>query len=241
MVALHFAIVGAGASGVELAGDLAAYARRAAKKHNLPASLVTIDLIEAAPRVLPQFSETVSRRVEARLRKLGIHILLNRTLVKGDAWSVFLKDMTLGAKTIVWTAGVKTHDLVQNFPNVEYSKKKRLVVNEYLELPQHNNVYALGDIADTRYAGLAQTALVDGSFVAKNIVRRLQNKPLRAYTPQPVAHDIPVGPGWGVIVIQGVPLFGRIAWWMRQLIDIKFFSSILPIGKVISILRSPKE
>lgn len=241
LVALHFAIVGAGASGVELAGDLAAYARRVAKKHNLPASLVTIDLIEAAPRVLPQFSETVSRRVEARLRTLGIHILLNRSLIKGDTWSIFLKDMTMGAKTIVWTAGVKTHDLVQAFPNVTYSKKNRLVVNDYLELPQYPGVYALGDIADTRYAGLAQTALVDGAFVARNLVRKMRGQSLRVYKPQPVAHDIPVGPGWGVLVIGGIPLFGKVAWWMRQLIDIRFFSSILPIRKVIQIMRSCKE
>lgn len=241
LLALHFVVVGGGASGVELAGELSVYAGRIARKYNMPESLITIDLVESGPRVLGQFSETVSKKVEDRLRHLGVHVLLNRSLVRGDSWTVFLNDMRVGSKTIIWTAGVKTNDLVQNLPVVEYSKKKRLVVNKYLELPNHPNVYALGDIADTQYAGLAQTALVDGSFVADVICKRIAGKTPRSYVPKPVAHDVPVGPGWGVLVIFGIPIFGRIAWWMRQVIDIRFYLSILPARYVFGMCRDIKK
>ncbi len=241
LLALHFVVVGGGASGVELAGELSVYADRVAKKYAVPQSLITIDLIESSSRMLGQFPEIVSHKVEERLRKLGIHTLPNRSLMKGDSWTVFLNDMKVGAKTIIWTAGVKTNDLVSDLPDVEYSKKKRIVVNKYLELPRHPNVYALGDIADTQFAGLAQTALVDGSFVADVICKRLKNKTPHLYKPKKPFHDIPVGPGWGVLVMFGIPIFGRIAWWMRHLIDIKFFLSILPVSYVIGMLRDAKK
>lgn len=241
LLALHFIVVGGGASGVELAGELSVYAQCVAKKYKIAQSLVTIDLVESGPRVLGMFSETVSKKVEARLRKLGVHVLPNRSLVRGDSWTVFLNDMTLGAKTIIWTAGVKTNDLVQNLPDVEYSKKKRLVVNQYLELPKYPNVYALGDIADTPYAGLAQTALVDGSFVTDVICKRIAGKTPRWYHPKQPFHDVPVGPGWGVFVAFGIPLFGRAAWWMRHVIDIRFFVSILPIKYVVGMFRAARK
>ncbi len=236
LLALHFVVVGGGASGVELAGELSVYAQCVAKKYGITQSLVTIDLIETGPRILGQFSETVSKKVTARLRKLGVHVLANRTLIKGDSWTVFLSDMKLGAKTIIWTAGVKTHDLVQNLPNVEYSKKKRMVVNQYLELANYPNVYALGDIADTQFAGLAQTALHDGGFVARVIAARMKKKIPRVYRPKAVAHDVPVGPGWGVFVFAGIPIFGRVAWWIRHMIDIMFFASILPLSYIFGVL-----
>ncbi len=239
--ALHFVIVGAGPTGVELAGDLAVYARRRAHAYGVSPSLVTIDLIEAAPRVLPVFSERVSRRVEQRLRSLGVNVLLNRAVTKGDAWTVYLKDMTMGTKTIIWTAGVKVHERVQNLPNVEYSQRKRLIVNEHLELPAYPNIFVVGDSADTQYAGLAQTALVDGRFVATTISARIRGEQHAPYRPRGVAHDIPVGPGWGVFVAGTFELYGFLAWWMRHVIDVRFFLSILPIRKVFSMLTASRR
>jgi len=99
--AAHIVIVGGGATGVELAGELAVYTKRMAKNHNLDPSLITIDIIEAASRLLPALLKNISEKVESRLRELGVNVFLNRKVVKEEVEEVFLKDMELKTKTVI--------------------------------------------------------------------------------------------------------------------------------------------
>lgn len=237
VVGLHMVIVGAGPNGVDLAGELAALGRELSQKYKINKSLLTIDLVEGSPRVLPMMSEKVSARVEQRLRLLGVNVLCNRDLRKQDSWTVMLADMTIGAKTLIWTAGITTNELVKNIPGIELGKKNRIVVDEYLQVKGHENIFVVGDAADTQYSGLAQTALHDAEYVAQVIGNKKRNKIIAPYVPQSVAYNIGVGHRWSVMVIGKFVMYGFLPYIMRTLIDIKFFLSILPVGAVWRLYR----
>lgn len=232
LVALNFVIVGAGPSGVELAGEMALYTKALANKYDVPESLVCVNLVQSSGRVLPTFTEKVSKRALKRLRNLGVTVLLNRTLIQGRSWTALLKDMKMGTRTIIWTAGVKTNQVYTTLASdFEFDGKGRVVIDDYLQAHGHEGVYVAGDNASTTYSGLAQTALHDGSFIADHIVRTHRGRIARSYTPKEVAFDVPVGPGWAALVIKGYSFFGRIPWIIRHIIDFKFYISILPFKK----------
>ena len=232
VVGLHMVIVGAGPNGVDLAGELAALGHMLAKKYGIVESLLTIDLIEASSRVLSMMPESVSYNVEARLRTLGINILCNRDLRKEESWTVTLADMTLGAKTLVWTAGITTNELVKNIEGFQLAKKNRVTVDEFLQAKGFQNVFVVGDVADTQYSGLAQTAIYDGAYVAQVITKKSEGKHFPSYVPKPIAYNIGVGPRWSVLMWGKLVMYGLGAYIMRTLIDVRFFLSILSPGQV---------
>ncbi len=233
VIGLHFVVVGGGPAGTDLAGELAHLRGILCKQHTIPESFVTIDLIEAAPRILPMMPEKVSHKVERRLRTLGVNVLQNRNLVREGSWTVFLEDMKIGAKTLVWTAGITTNEFYTTIPGLTLVKKNRVAVDPSLQAKGFENIFVIGDAADTPYAGLAQTAIHDGSFVATAICAGLARVPKPVYVPKPVAYNIGVGPRWSVFVIGPIVITGIVAYWMRALIDFKFFTSILPFQKVL--------
>lgn len=232
VVGLHFVVVGAGPNGVDVAGELAVLGKEFAKKYKIPESLMTIDLVEGNSRVLPMLSEDVSHHVHQRLRELGVDVLCNRDLVKEDAWTVSLADMKIGAKTLIWTAGIITNELVKKIPGFQLTKKDRVIVDEYLQAKDFENVFIVGDAAETPYAGLAQTALYDGEFVANVISYKMKSKKPRVYVPHPNAFNIGVGPRWSVMMVGSFVMYGLIPYLLRTLIDIRFFLSILSPSKV---------
>lgn len=227
----HIVVVGGGASGTELAGELAVYTKKLAKKHKLDPSIVTIDLIQSPNRVLPDLPEDISARVDAQLRKLGVNIFLNRKVVKEEVEQVFLRDMQMKTKTVIWTAGVVINSLLANTRDMPLSDRKKVLVDKYLRIKK--NVFVLGDCAETPYTGMAQTAIYDGHFVANNIANTILGKPKVKYKPRPVAYCIPVGPGWAATLWHGMRFYGRFGYLIRRYIDFKFFLSILPFAKAL--------
>ena len=231
----HVVIIGGGPTGVEVAGDLSVYLRKLAKEFHIDPSLVTIDLIQAAPRLIPQLPEIVSRRVERQLRLLGVNIFLNRQLVSGGVEQIYLKDMSMKADTVIWTAGTQINKLYGQINGLQFSDKKRVIVDEYLSIPGYRDIYVIGDAADTKYTGLAQTANYDGGFVAKNIIRLLTGKTQNKYIPKKNAFAIPVGDNWGVFVWNDLHVFGPLAYLIRHAIDFIYFSEILHFTKFFSL------
>ena len=235
--AAHIVVVGGGASGVELAGELALYTKKLARHHGLDQSLVTIDLIETAPRLLPALDVRLSLRVLKRLRDLGVNIFLNRTIVHEEIETLYMKDMEMKTKTVVWTAGVKPHALYAKLAGVTTDKKGRVVVDEYLRAEGLSNVYVVGDGASTQFSGMAQTALADGAFVAHAIAGSSRTF-FGRYTPKRPHYAVPVGPGWAAVQIGSMRFYGTVGWWLRRLADLRFYLSILPTGKAVVAFRA---
>jgi len=240
LVSLHFVIVGGGPSGVELAGELAVYAAELARFHSLPESIVTIDIVERNERLLARMPEKISRKVAQRLQGLGVHLLLNRTMIKNESWTVFLRDMKLGAKTVIWTAGVRSPDVSQDIDGLTYTKRGSIVVDEHLETQLKNGVFALGDIADGPHSGLAQGAISHGNHVASVIAADLKSKKRPQQKIKEPWHVVPVGPGWGALHFRKITLFGWLAWASRFLADARYYMSILPISEVIAVLKQQR-
>lgn len=238
--AAHILVVGGGASGVEVAGELAVYTRKLARDHGLDPGLVAVCLIEAAPRLLPMFPEEVSARADDRLRELDVNIFTNRAIVKEETQEIHLKDMNIKSQTLIWTAGVKPNHLYSEIQGFELDKKGRVLVDEHLEAKGFKDIFVIGDAAATPYSGLAQTAISDGRFAAEAIASRIENRPLKSYEPKKPSYALPIGPGWAVVIMGGFKIYGKIGWWIRRAADLRYFLSVLPLGKAILAFRSGK-
>jgi NADH dehydrogenase len=233
--AAHIVVIGAGPSGVELAGELAVYARTLARKHGISSALVTIDLVEAMSRVLPTLEPEMSRRALQRLRALGVNVLLGRSVTKEDAERVYLQDMQMKTKTVVWTAGVKAHRMLGGIAGLAVDKRGRAEVDAHRQAVGHSGVFVIGDAAATKYSGTAQTAVRDGSYVADTIVRTVRGATLVPCKDEPSAFAVPVGPGWAAVAYGPLRVYGRLGWWMRRAADLKVFVSMLSLRDALSL------
>lgn len=237
VAAAHFVVVGAGASGVELAGELISYGKKLAKMHEIDESLVTVDLIERANRLLPSFPEKVSELAEKRLRELGVNIYLNREIVRSELEDVYFKDMEIKAKTLVWTAGIQANKLLAQTDGIELNKRRKLNVDKNLKLVGYRDVFVLGDCAETKYSGTAQTALHDGKYIANVIYSEQKGKFIKPYEPKPSKYVIPIGHDYAIASIGNTILQGSPAWILRQIVDLKALATFLPIDKALKAFK----
>lgn len=236
----HIVVVGGGATGVETAGELARYTRKLAIHHGFDPSYVTIDLIHSRSRLLQELPEQVSEAVATRLRTLGVNIFMNRRVMKEEIEEVYLKDMEMKTKTLIWCAGLAPHKLVADSDEFVRDETGRVAVNEYLQLPTDNSVYVLGDCAAGKFSGMAQTAIHQGDYAASVIDASIREKQGRPYVPKRPFYLIPVGPGWASFTYGSFCFHGSIPWMLRALADLRFFLSILPIGKAWTAFSSDR-
>ncbi|HRH24756.1 MAG TPA: NAD(P)/FAD-dependent oxidoreductase [Candidatus Paceibacterota bacterium] len=234
----HVTVVGGGPSGVELAGDITTYLRKMTKRYHVSPSFVTIDLIESNARVLAMLPESVSKKAEARLRKLKVNIYTNRTLQAQDLDSVTASGMTIKSGTVIWTAGTKIND---SFSPLPLDAKKRVSVKEDLSLPDDKNVFVVGDGAGAPGSGLAQGAIAHGEYVAKAIALRLKNKKPEPFKLKPTGYIVPIGHNWAVLSYKNMTISGFIPWIMRSFVDFKYFTSIVPFSYVLEVFRQGKK
>ncbi|HEY0979954.1 MAG TPA: FAD-dependent oxidoreductase [Candidatus Paceibacterota bacterium] len=223
---LHTVVVGGGPSGVELAGTLKDYLTKRARVHSIDPSLITIDIIEGSPRLLPTMSEKVSKLAEDRLRTLGVNIFTNRVLQSEDRQEVILNDMDIQSGSVVWTAGTSISETYLKIPGLTQSDRRRIVVTENLTLPNDNHIFIAGDGAATEFSGLAQTAIHDGKYVGRAIVRMIKGKEVDAYVPQKPSYVVPIGKRWAIFVHRGLVFKGILPSILRRFIDWQYRFSV---------------
>lgn len=224
----HIVIVGGGATGVELAGELAVYAQKVVKRHGLAPFSITIDLVEAMPRLLPTLPAPLAQRVSQRLLRLGVRLHLDSRVLEEKEGSLLLNTTSLPSHTVIWTAGVRANALLGRTDGLEVDQKGRGVVDAFLHASGHENVFLVGDCAATPFSGMAQTALSDAAYVARSIHRTLQKLPPVPYAPHSTAYAIPVGSAWAAVRIGPLRIYGRLGWWLRRLADLKVLFLYLP-------------
>lgn len=193
---LHLAIIGAGATGVELAAELHRTTREmvAFGLDRVDADKdIQVSLIEAAPRMLPALPERLSKAAEALLRKLGVDIHTDAKVAEVQAGGVRLNDgRVLPAELIVWAAGVKAPDVLKDIGGLETNRINQLVVRQTLQTTRDEHIFALGDCAACPWpeanqgnGGLvpprAQAAHQQATHIFGQIKRRLAQRPLRDY------------------------------------------------------------
>jgi len=158
---LNYVIIGAGPTGIELAGALPGYLQHIMKRHGVEPRKVHIDLIEALPRLLPRLPSDTSRMVKRRLKRLGVKLYLGQAVQSQSADELTINGKPVRSHTVIWTAGVTNHPFFKN-NDFTLTKRGKVSVDAYLQA--EDNIFVLGDNANTPYSGMAQTAIVDGDF-----------------------------------------------------------------------------
>lgn len=234
-----YVIVGAGATGVELASAMHAYIERLRIDYRLPKKRVRINLIEASPRVLPRMSEASSAKVAARLKKLGVHIMTNQKVEEQTADMLVVNGKPIKSHTVIWTSGVANSPFFQaNAEHFVFAKNGKVVVDEHMRA--FKDVHVIGDNAFTAYSGLAQTALHDALFVAKNLERKQIGKKRKLYKAKLPPVVVPIGENWAVFEYRKIRLHGWVAALIRKAADIIGYSDILPLGQALGVWHAQK-
>jgi NADH dehydrogenase len=225
---LNYVVVGGGPTGVEMAGSLPHYLETVRRNHKLPHRKLHIDLVEASPRLLPRSHESISKAVTRRLRKLGVKIF-TKTAVQGEtADSLIINGKALQTHTVIWTSGVANNPFFKENA-FSLTERGKVHVDEYLcAEPQ---IFVLGDNNDGKYSGLAQTALLDGEFVAANLVRLFNNEQPKTYKPKLPVSVIPVGPDWAAVEWGKIRFSGKTGWLLRSAADWIGFHDVEPVWK----------
>lgn len=223
---LNYIVVGAGPTGVELAAALPTYLQKIMKNHCGKQRKIHVDLVEAAPRVLPTLPKDASHAVQRRLRRLGVKLYLGKTVGGETAGELMVNGKPIRSHTVIWTAGVTNHPFFAA-NNFALMAKGKVGVNAYLEAEK--DIYVIGDNANTPYSGMAQTALHDGSFVASNLKRVADGKDPKSYEVKKPVTVVPVGSGWAAAVWHNLRLYGRLGWLLRSAADFTAFKDYEPL------------
>lgn len=184
---MTFVVVGAGPTGVEMAGQIAELAHRTLKRdfRNIDPSDAKVILLDAAPLVLGHFGEKLGDRAERRLIEMGVEVRLGAKVVGVDSTGIDVEyaDGHVGrieAICKVWAAGVSASPLAKQLADqtgAGLDRAGRIMVNDDLTLPGHPEVFVVGDMISLKnLPGVAQVAIQGGRYAAKQIMRRLEGK-----------------------------------------------------------------
>jgi NADH dehydrogenase len=189
---LNVAIVGAGATGVELAAELHKTTRELVAfgfERIDPERDIQLSIVEAGPRILPALPERVALRALDLLRGLKVDVHTNErvTEIRADG-VVTASGRTIAAELTVWAAGIKAPDFLKDLDGLETNKVNQIVVNQTLQSTRDPDVFAMGDCACCPWPdhapcvpARAQAAHQEASHLARNLERRLEGKPLRPF------------------------------------------------------------
>ncbi len=180
---LNFVVVGAGPTGVELAGTLAEICRHALAGdfRSIDPRRARIHLIEGGAHVLPAYPEDLSRSALDQLRRLGVEVSTSAMVTKIEPGVIYMGDTRMSAAVILWAAGVAASPLGKKL-GVPIDRAGRVLVEPDLSIAGHPEVFVIGDLAALKDAsgtllpGVAPVAILEGRFVAKLIRREIQQK-----------------------------------------------------------------
>jgi len=226
---LTFVIVGAGPTGVELAGTIAELAR-----DTLPPDFRNIDtqdarvvLIEAGPRVLAGFPDDLSAYAQRSLESLGVEVVLGQPVTECSVDGVVYGGSKLPAKTLIWAAGVRASSAAE-WLGAAADRAFRLQVEPDLTVPGHPDIFAIGDTVtingpDGRpVPGIAPAAKQQGVYVANAIKARLRGEAPGPFRYQHAGSLAQIGKRKAVIDFGRFKLRGTIAWWIWGIAHIYF-------------------
>ncbi len=229
---LNFVVVGAGPTGVELAGALAEF-RKGILEHDYPEleeEEMHVHLLEGADKVLPPFSDKASKKAQEFLENLGVEIHLNTVVESYDGTIAKTKDgKEFATKTFIWAAGV-TGNLVNGIDGRSLVEKaNRYKVDTYNKIEAYKNIYALGDIAlmesdeyPKGHPQVAQPAIQQGKALGKNFKRMLKGETMKPFDYFDKGNMATIGRNKAVVDIKNLHFAGAFAWFVWMFIHLWF-------------------
>ena len=217
---LHFAVVGGGPTGVELAGTLAEIARHTLRQEfrRIDPRHAQVRLIEAGPALLASFPPRLQQRTRTQLERLGVEVQCGTPVADITATGYRLGDRVESCRTVLWAAGVAASPL-GSLLGAEIDRAGRVKVNADLTLPGHPDVFVAGDLAavlqpDGRpVPGVAPAAKQMGSHVAATLKARLKGQPSTPFVYADYGNLATIGRMAAVVDLRGLQFSGVLAWW----------------------------
>lgn len=226
---LHFVVIGAGPTGVELAGTLSEIARHALSHEfrNIDPKQSRILLIEGGPRVLPAYSAELSRKAEDQLRRLGVEVRTSHMVSGIEPGAVWVGEEKIPSPVILWAAGVAASPLGRKL-GVAVDRAGRVLVQPDLSIPGHAEVFVIGDLAALKdehgkmLPGVAPVAMQEGRWVAKMIACDLKREPRGNFHYHDKGSLATIGRAAAVAQFGKFELSGYFAWLAWLFIHILF-------------------
>ena len=223
---LNFVIVGAGPTGVELAGAIAELKNNILPRdyHDLNPSDMHIHLLEGSPRVLPPMSEHASKKATKFLKSLGVKVHCD-TLVTGyDGLEVTTNsDLEMQSETLIWAAGVTGAPVNGLKADAVMERANRYKVNKFNQVEGYDNIFAIGDIAlmtsedyPKGHPQVAQPAIQQGKLLGKNLIRLAEHKAMKPFEYHDKGSMATIGRNKAVVDLKHSKFGGFFAWfiWM---------------------------
>jgi NADH dehydrogenase len=225
---LTFVVIGAGATGVELAGTLAEIARQTLHgefRHFDPRSARVI-LVEGTDRVLPPYPADLSEKARLQLERLGVTVWLGKRVTAVDAQGVSMGNDRIEARTVIWAAGVASSPLGRAL-GAPTDRAGRVLVEPDLTVPGHPEIFVAGDLAGVQtdgkpVPGIAPAAKQMGRHAARNIQRSLENQKTAPFRYRDYGQLATIGRSAAVAEIGKLKLSGFVAWFIWLVAHIYF-------------------
>lgn len=216
---LTFVLVGAGPTGVELAGAMAelAHATLAGDFRAIDPASARILLVEAAPRILQAFPPALAEKARRALEQRGVEVHTGTPVEAIDADGVVMGGERIQARTVIWTAGVAASP-AGAWLGAQVDRAGRVIVTDHLALPHHANVFVIGDTASVSQQGkalpgVAPVAMQEGRYVARAIHEQMEGKTnLQPFHYHDKGNLATVGRAFGLTVFGPLRLAGWFAW-----------------------------
>lgn len=233
--AFRIAVVGGGAAGVEFAAEAALFLRKLSRLHDVRQGVPEVHLFEASGDILREYPPALRGKGIARLKALGVHLH-----PKESACAVGVDHLACGSgaflatDTVVWLAGIRTHDLLTR-SGFDVHPRGGLHVEPTLQVKGFQAVFAAGDcvcvlnpatgktVPDVAYAAIQQ-----GNVVGQNVLRLLRAQPLLSYLDRPRPTLATVGGKYALVHMPPLRFAGRFGWIVKQFADLYYLFSILP-------------
>ncbi|CAK7068657.1 MAG: NADH dehydrogenase [Parabacteroides sp.] len=239
---MNIVIVGGGATGVEISGVLSEMKRFVLPKDypDLKQSSMNIYLIEGSPRLLSVMSEEASEHAEKFLEEMGVTIMLNKKVTDYQEGKVLLDDgSAIESQTLIWVSGVTATHFEQIGKEMT-GRGRRILVNEFNQLPESQNIFAIGDVClqtepdfPNGHPQVAQVAIQQGNLLADNLINIENGQPLKPFHYKDLGTLATVGRNKAVADIKNIKFQGFFAWLIWLFIHLR---SILGIKNKLVIL-----
>jgi NADH:ubiquinone reductase (H+-translocating) len=225
---LHFAVVGGGPTGVELAGTLAEIAHHTLRNEfrRIDPAEARVRLIEAGPRILSTFPESLSRSAQRQLERLGVEVATGTPVRDIRAAGYQHGERFEAARTVLWAAGVAASPLARSL-GVELDRAGRVPVSPDLSVPGHPRIFVAGDLASVAgrngmVPGVAPAAKQMGTHVARMIRAQLGGRPSAPFRYRDYGNLATIGRRAAVVDLGRLRFGGALAWWFWLFMHVFF-------------------